>query len=132
MPLSVGPKSSDNRTSPPSNGAVPETSTSSVWQATIEKYYGELAKGGMKTSVIDKDLWDIRSPEELITQIEAFVPMQAVQSNRWAEAISRLHSIVFGLNDFVAFTTWAIGMNGKVAGVLWGSIRLIVKVCALF
>ncbi|KAK4250129.1 hypothetical protein C7999DRAFT_38842 [Corynascus novoguineensis] len=101
MSSSVGAKSSDNRTSPPSSGAVPEAPTNSVWQATIEKYYGELAKGGMKTSMIDKDLC--------------------------AEAISRLQSIVFGLNDFVAFTTWAIGLNGKVTGVLWGSIRLIVK-----
>jgi hypothetical protein len=39
---------------------------------------------------------------------------------------------VLGLNDFVALTAWSLGMNGKVAAVLWGSIRLIIKVCVLF
>ena len=30
--------------------------TNPVWQAAIERYYGELAKGGIKASTIDKDL----------------------------------------------------------------------------
>ena len=40
--------------------------TNPVWKAAIERYYGELAKGGIKASTIDKDLWDVRGPDELI------------------------------------------------------------------
>ncbi|KAK4120820.1 hypothetical protein N657DRAFT_658182 [Parathielavia appendiculata] len=106
---------------------VSRSPTNPVWQAAIEKYYGKLAKGGIKASMIDKDLWDVSGPDELIAQIEALVPIQAAQSNAWSKAMSRLQPIVLGLNDFVAVTAWAVGMNGKLDAVLGGSIRLIIK-----
>lgn len=31
------------------------------------------------------------------------------------------------MNDFAAVTAWAMGMSGKVGALLWGSIRLILK-----
>jgi hypothetical protein len=129
MSSSTRAKPVDSSASTASGGGEARSPTNPVWQAAIEKYYGELAKGGIKASMIDKDLWDVRGPDELIAQIEALVPIQAVQSNTWSKALSRLQPIVLGLNDFVAVTAWAVGMNGKLAAVLWGSIRLIIKVC---
>ena len=104
MSSSARVKPVDTRASTPSSGGGSRSPINPVWQAAIEKYYGELAKGGIKASMIDKDLWDVRGPDELITQIEALVPMQAVQSNTWAKAMSRLQPVVLSLNDFVALT----------------------------
>ncbi|OAA60362.1 tpr repeat-containing protein [Niveomyces insectorum RCEF 264] len=66
--------------------------TSAIWQSALQKYYDELARGGMKATAIDKDLWSMRDPEDLLAQINTLRPLP-----------------------------------GKVAAVLWGSIRLIIK-----
>lgn len=102
-------------------GGESRSPTSPIWQAALEKYYGELAKGGIKANTIDKDLWNVKSPDELLAQIETLVPFQATQSSRWSKELSRLQPVVLGLNDLVALTALAVGMNGKVAAVLWGS-----------
>ena len=115
----------------PGNPDSPKESsspTSSIWQAAIEKYYGELAKGGVKAAMIDKELWNIQSPDELIAQIEALTPVQNVKSNTWIKYMAQLQPIILGINDFAALAALVFGMNGKVAAVLWGSIRLIIKV----
>ncbi|KAK0702012.1 tpr repeat-containing protein [Lasiosphaeria miniovina] len=104
-----------------------QSPTSPIWQAAIEKYYSELAKGGVKASLINKDLWNIQGPDELIAQIEALAPVQSVRSNAWTKALTQLGPILLGINDFATIIAWGMGMNGKVAAILWGSIRLIVK-----
>ncbi|KXX82641.1 putative disease resistance protein RDL6 [Madurella mycetomatis] len=104
-----------------------QSPTSPIWHAALEKYYSELAKGGVKASIINKDLWNIQSPEELITQIETLAPVQDARSNTWAKALAQLQPILLGINDFATIIAWGMGMNGKVAAVLWGSIRLIIK-----
>lgn len=124
------PRASETPFPGPDDGEDSQSPTSPIWLAAIERYYGELAKGGIKASVIDKDIWNIQSPDELIAQIEALGPVQAIQSNVWAKALRQLQTILLGLNDFAMLTAWVMGMNGKVAAVLWGSIRLIIKVCA--
>lgn len=43
-------------------------------------------------------------------------------------SLQRLEPILLGLNDFAIVTAWALGMNGKVSAVVWGSIRLILNV----
>jgi len=106
---------------------APTSPISPLWQAAIGKYYTELAKGGIKSSVIDKDLWKIQSPDELIAQIEAVGKGQATQSAAWTQSLAQLRPVLLGLNDFAVLTSWLMGMNGKVAAVLWGSIRLIIK-----
>lgn len=118
-----GPK---NR--PPSS---PQSPTNPIWQAALEKYYSELAKGGIKAATIDKELWNIQSPDELLAQIEGLGNAQEPKLTTWTKAMTQLQPIVLGLSDFAALTAWVMGMNGKVAAVLWGSIRLIVKVCRL-
>lgn len=54
-----------NRSAP-----APQSPTSPIWQAALKKYYSELAKGGVSAAMIDKDMWNTRSPDELLTQIE--------------------------------------------------------------
>jgi hypothetical protein len=100
-----------------------------LWQAAMAKYYTELAKGGIKSSVIDKDLWKTHSLDELIAQIEAVGNGQVTQAATWTQSLAQLRPVLRGLNDFAALSSWLMGMNGQVAAVLWGSIRLIIKVC---
>lgn len=109
----------------------PTSPVSPLWQAAIAKYYNELAKAGIKSSVINKDLWNIQSPDELIAQIEAVSKEQATQSASWTRSLVQLRPVLLGLNDFAALTSWLMGVNGKVAAVLWGSIRLIIKVSCI-
>jgi len=112
----------------------PQSPTNPIWQAALEKYYNELAKGGIKAATINKELWNIQSPDELLTQIEGLGNAQEDEpklTTTWTKAMSQLQPILLGLSDFAALTAWVMGMNGKVAAVLWGSIRLIVKVCRL-
>ena len=101
---------------------------SKIWQAAVQKYYNELAKGGLKGAHIDKDLWKIKSPIELLDEIRAVQPKNMDLSRAWTGALQRLEPILLSLNDFVMVTAWALGMNGKVSAVIWGSIRIILNV----
>ena len=107
---------------------APRNPTSPIWEATLQKYYSELAKGGMNTAMIDKQVSDIRSPEDLLKQIEGLGNAIEPQSPTWKKTLSQLQPVILGLSDFAALAAWVLGMNGKVVAVLWGSIRLIVKV----
>jgi hypothetical protein len=101
---------------------------SRIWQAAVQKYYTELAKGGIKGPAIDKDLWKIESPVDLLDEIRAVQPQNSGLSRAWMGSLQRLEPILLGLNDFAIVTAWALGMNGKVSAVVWGSIRLILNV----
>lgn len=48
----------------------------------------------------------------------------------WTEDLNILNNVLVGLSDFAAVTAWALGMNGRVAAALWGSIRLLLSVCS--
>ncbi|CAG9981562.1 unnamed protein product [Clonostachys byssicola] len=100
-----------------------------IWENTIGRYYGELRKGGIEPSAIDKELWNIQSPEDLLNQIESLEEEeeQVSQSIPLARAITQLRPVLTALNDFVAVTSWVMGTNAKVAAVLWGSFRLVLK-----
>lgn len=126
MPSSTPIKGSETR-----NAEEPQSPTSTLWQAAIEKHYSELAKFGIKASVVDKDLWNTQSPDELIAQINAVGPVPTMHSNTWTKALNQLQPILLGFNDFATVTARVMGTNGKVAAMLWGSIRLIIKVCFL-
>ena len=101
---------------------------SKIWQAAVQKYYNELAKGGLKGANIDKDLWKIKSPLELLDEIRALQPQSMGLSRAWMGSLQRLEPILLSLNDFVMVTAWALGMNGRVSAVMWGSIRIILNV----
>ena len=101
---------------------------SQIWQNAIYRYYDELKKGGIKGPAIDKDLWNIKSPIELLDQIRALEPSDERTSRAWLGSLRRLETILLSLNDFASVTAWALGMNGKVAAVFWGSIRLLLNV----
>lgn len=62
------------------SGKIPRSETGSsqspeqdrkIWKAALQRYYDELANGGYKGHAIDKDLWDIKDPEELLNQMKA-------------------------------------------------------------
>jgi hypothetical protein len=94
-----------------------------IWKAALQRYYDELANGGYKGHAIDKDLWDIKDPEELLNQMKALPA-----SGRCPEDLDVLKKVLGGLSDFAAVAAWALGMNGRVAAVIWGSIRLLLVV----
>lgn len=103
---------------------------SEMWRQAIRKYYIELEKGGIKGPALDKDLWYISTPMDLINQIKAHESSHSLVSNSWFVSLklsSRLETVLLSLNDFAAVTAWAMGMSGKVGALLWGSIRLILK-----
>ncbi len=100
-----------------------------VWQAAIDKYYKQLEEGGMKrTPAIDKDLWEIESPTALVNEIQEMVPNESHISQAWTTVLPKLQPVILGLNDFAAIIAWSLGLNGRVAALLWGSMRLILKV----
>jgi hypothetical protein len=100
-----------------------------IWQAAIDQYYKELEEGGMKrTPTIDKDLWEIESPNVLIDEVQEMVPQESQISKVWTTVLPKLEPMLLALNDFAAVIAWSLGMNGRVAALLWGSMRLILKV----
>lgn len=105
-----------------------ECDASPIWQAAIDKYYEELRRGGVKGPSIDQDVWSVHSPDDLLQQIHDLVPADSPTSGNWMRHSRRLEPILLSLNDFAAVITLALGMNGQVAAVIWGSMRLILKV----
>jgi hypothetical protein len=110
-------------------GDAPTRNAGPIWLIALERYYGELRKGGVKESMIEKELWDIESPEELLAQIEVVAPSEIQAATVWPSILMRLEPILLGLNDFAAVVAWTMGMDQRVAAILWGSIRLMIKVC---
>jgi hypothetical protein len=56
------------------------------------------------------------------------VPKESSVSEVWTSVLPKLEPVLLGLNDFAAVTAWSLGMNGRVAALLWGSMRLNLKV----
>jgi hypothetical protein len=103
-----------------------QSPSSPIWQAALKKYYAELEKGGMTVATIDRKIWSIQSPGELLAQIESLENAQKPGS-AWTKTLLQLQPAFYGLSDFAALTACVMGMNGKVAAVLWSSIRLLAK-----
>lgn len=99
-----------------------------IWQVALRKYYNELAKGGLKSANVDRDLWKINSPVELLDEIRALQSKNIGSSRAWMSALQRLEPIILSLNDFVIVTAWVLGKHGRVGAVIWGSIRIILNV----
>lgn len=93
---------------------------SKIWQNAIQRYYEELKKGGYKGKAIDKDIWNVKDPVVLLDQIKSLP-----SSEPWMDDLKKL---LLSLSDFAAVTAYALGMNGRVAAVIWGSIRLLLSV----
>jgi hypothetical protein len=104
------------------------SNTSPIWQAAIDRYYDELRKGGVRAPTIDQDVWGIHSPDDLLQQIQDVAPADSQAPGTWKKFLRRLEPILFNLNDFAAVLTLALGLNGQVAAIIWGSISLIMKV----
>ncbi len=77
---------------------------SAIWQNAIQRYYDELRRGGIKGPAIDKDLWYITSPMDLLDQAKKLEPLDPGASRIWFGSISRLEPILLGLNDFDSAT----------------------------
>lgn len=104
----------------------PQTDSSPIWKAAMERYFAETRKGGIKDATIENHLWAVKTPEDLLSGIEAIVPPNTEPSASWPRALKELKPVLLGLSDFAAIIAWALGMDGKVAIILWGSIRLIL------
>ena len=96
--------------------------------AAIDRYYEELKKGGVRAPVMDKDLWDTSSPEQLIQQVRLMVRAGSGNPNSCEMILKRLELILLRLNDFAAVIAWTWDMDVKVAAIIWGSMRLVLKV----
>src|SRR5437016_4002814 len=90
------------------DGSYPQHG-SLIWQAAIDRYYEELRKGGIKGSSIDKDLWNIKTPNDLLGQIQALAPAEARVSGTWTRQLRRLEPVLLSLNDFAAVIACALG-----------------------
>ncbi|KAK3381006.1 tpr repeat-containing protein [Podospora didyma] len=99
----------DRRSSPKKERQSP---TSPIWQATIDKYYSELARS---CNIQSSDEL-VAAINEIISQIEVLHP-ESVRPNTWTELLP----ILLGINDLVTIVIWRMGMNFKVAAVLWAS-----------
>lgn len=109
------------------NPTPPIDSNIPIWKRVIYTYYDELQKGGISGLEIEKDLWAIDSPADLLDQIHDLkVPKR--MANTWLGSIDRSKNIILGLNDFAIVAAWATGMDGKVPAVVWGSIKLLLNV----
>lgn len=107
---------------------------SQIWRQTLRKYYSEIENGGIKGPSLDKDLWNISTPMDLMDQVKALESSQSLVSLPWFGSLklsSRLEPVLLSLNDFAAVTAWALEMTGKVATLMWGSIRLILRLAQL-
>lgn len=115
-----------NENSPLSSRNLPTSDENNKrWQNILHAYYEELGKGGIKKQTIDKDLWNVKCPAELLNQASDFeAPDQVV----WLGWSRRLESILFGLNNFTTLIALVLGVNSEVSVIVWGSIKLILKV----
>lgn len=84
-----------------------------------------------RTPTIDQDLWRIHSPNVLIDEIQEMVPRESQIFKIWMNALLKFESVLLALNGFAAVIALSLGMNGRVAALLWGSLRLILKVSRL-
>lgn len=89
-----------------------------------------LEEGGVKGPSIDQDVLSVHGPDDLLQQVHDLVPADSPTFGNWTRNLRRLQPILLSLNDFAAVITFASGMgvNSKVAAIIWGSIRLILKV----
>ena len=57
-----------------------QTNSSPIWQAALERYFAETRKRGIKDAAIENDLWDVQTPEDLLSRIETTVPPETKSS----------------------------------------------------
>lgn len=101
---------------------------SPVWQAAIDRYYEKLRQKGIKRSVIDHDVWSIHTLEDLLQQMRDFVPANSYFYSQWIENVHRLIPIFLRLDDLASVVALALGMHDHVAAIIWGSMKVILKV----
>jgi hypothetical protein len=70
---------------------------------------------------------DIVSVEELLAQTRALQP-PAPRGSKIATSLSRLEPILSHINDFAAVIAVCSGADAKAAGLVWGSLRVILTV----
>lgn len=89
----------------------------------LQKYRSEL-RGG------DNIVLEAESLEQLLTHAKSFETSFLRNSNQ-SSPLNRLESIFSYFNDFAAVMAVCFGADAKVAGVFWGSIRIILTVLPL-
>lgn len=106
--------------------AEPQTHANPIWKTVLERYFAETRKGGIKNAVIENHLWTVYTSENLFNGIEVIVPPNTEPSISWAKILKKLKPGMLGLNFFAVIIIRVFGMEGKVAALFWGSIRLIL------
>ena len=70
------------------------------------------------------------SVEELLTETKALEPVVS-RNATISKAFNRLEPILSHINDFAAVIAVCSGADAKAAGLVWGSLRVILTVLCL-
>jgi hypothetical protein len=70
---------------------------------------------------------DVVSVEELLSQTRALQP-PAPRGSKLTTSLNRLEPILSHINDFAAVIAVCSGADAKAAGLVWGSLRVILTV----
>lgn len=96
------------------------STSSPIWQTAIDRYYEELRRNGIKRAVVDRDVWSIHSLNDFLQQAQDFVPANSCFYSQWIKNVSRLVPIFLRLDDLASVVALALGMQDKVAAIIWG------------
>ena len=75
----------------------------------------------------DASFTELSTPEEILEQAKALPPLNASR-NGSTKPIFRLQTILQHMNDFAAIVALSSGAGPHVAGVVWGSMKVILLV----
>lgn len=75
----------------------------------------------------DNEFVDANGPEELLVEARSLEPFFRGQT-RATGTIVRYESVLSQINDFAAFVAVSSGLQPKVTGVVWGSLKIIFMV----
>ena len=75
----------------------------------------------------DESLFNVASVEDLLKQTKAMEP-SATRGSKLPSSLARLEPILSRINDFAAVIAVCSGADMKTAGLVWGSLRMILMV----
>ncbi|KAI9811064.1 MAG: hypothetical protein M1827_005646 [Pycnora praestabilis] len=95
------------------------TNHSPLWDKALERYREELKDVDDYNGAMD-----VGSMEELLSQARALEPPG--HPSKTLSSLNRLEPTLVHMNDFSAVIALFLGADAKTAGLVWGSIRIIL------
>lgn len=65
-----------------------------IWRNAIQRYYDELRSGGIKGPAIDKNIWNIKSPMDLLEEVKNLESPDSRASRAWLGSLRRLEPCI--------------------------------------